>query len=74
MVQLKKDSLSFRDGSGYDEPCIIETTKLSDFSVNKNWYMQLKDHPFKSELNIMSNDLIPLSGCNQGLFVPYFLD
>lgn len=50
-----------------------EITKESDFSVNKKWYMQLKDHPFKSELNIMSHDLIPIVGCNQGKFVPHFL-
>lgn len=51
-----------------------DNTKEPDFSVNKNWYMQLKDHPFKSELNIMSHDLIPVVGCNQGKFVPHFLD
>jgi hypothetical protein len=73
LVQLKKEVCSFMGGSEY-ENSVIDCTKQSDFSVNKNWYMQLKDHPFKSELNIMSNDLIPLAGCNQGLFVPYFLD
>ncbi len=52
----------------------IEYTKEPDFSVNKNWYQQLQNHPFKSELNIMSHDLIPLVGCNQGKFVPHFLD
>ncbi len=50
-----------------------ETTKESDFSVNKNWYMELKNHPFKSELNIMSHDLIPIVGCNQGKFIPKFI-
>lgn len=51
-----------------------ETTKESDFSEYKDWYMKLKNHPFKSELNIMSNDLIPVVGCNQGQFIPHFLN
>ncbi len=46
--------------------------KLSPSYGNK-WYQELKKHPFKSELNIMSNDLIPIAGCNQGSFVPHFI-
>lgn len=37
----------------------------------KKWYPELQKHPFKSELNIMSNDLMPTPGCNQGKFVPF---
>ena len=43
---------------------------ISDKHGN-NWYPKIQEHPFKSELNIMSHDLMPLVGCNQGKFIPY---
>jgi hypothetical protein len=61
--------------------CLINLCKnhAEDFSVSfelsakfgKKWYQELQKHPFKSELNIMSNDLIPVAGCNQGKFIPH---
>ncbi len=48
--------------------CLV---RLND--LGKTWYNEIKNHPFKSELNIMSNDLIPIVGCNQGKFVPHFM-
>lgn len=50
--------------------CLI---RVNGIIGNKTWYQQIKSHPFKSELNIMSNDLIPMVGCNQGQFKPYFI-
>lgn len=40
-------------------------------NFGKKWYPELQKHQFKSELNIMSNDLMPMPGCNQGKFVPF---
>lgn len=55
--------------------CLINLSVNSDFftpiSEYNDWYQRLQKHPFKSELNIMSNDLMPLVGCNQGKFIPY---
>jgi hypothetical protein len=48
--------------------CLV---RLDD--LGKTWYNQIKAHTFKSDLNIMSNDLIPVVGCNQGKFVPHFM-
>lgn len=50
--------------------CLV---KLDGLKGNNSWYQQIKSHTFKSELNIMSNDLVPIVGCNQGTFIPYFL-
>lgn len=49
--------------------CLVRLNNLSD-----TWYNQIKSHTFKSEINIMSNDLVPLVGCSQGDFVPYFMN
>lgn len=73
LVELKKEVIHFCGGSEYSSE-IIDTTKQLDFSPHKDWYMKLKNHPFKSELNIMSNDLIPVVGCNQGVFIPHFFN
>ncbi len=55
--------------------CLIRLLDNSNNLISPDygnkWYQTLKNHPFKSELNIMSNDLMPLPGCNQGQFVPY---
>ena len=51
--------------------CLV---KLEGIKHNMSWYQQIQKHPFKSDLNIMSNDLIPVVGCNQGKFVPHFLN
>lgn len=48
--------------------CLVRLNELGS-----KWYNQLKSHPFKSEINIMGNDLIPVVGCNQGQFIPHFL-
>ncbi len=51
--------------------CLV---KLDGLKHNMTWYQQIKAHTFKSDLNIMSNDLIPVVGCNQGKYIPHFLD
>lgn len=50
--------------------CLI---RLDGMKGDSTWYNKIKAHKFKSELNIMSNDLIPVVGCNQGQYVPHFL-
>jgi hypothetical protein len=70
LVSLKTEVCGFMGGSEY-EFYEADSAKQADFSEHKNWYQQLQNHPFKSELNIMSNDLIPIVGCNQGKFVPF---
>jgi len=66
MIKSRKNPL------GDFSDLIFETTKENDFSYHgKNWYQTLQKHPFKSELNIMSHDLMPLVGCNQGKFIPF---
>jgi hypothetical protein len=68
MIKTKKHPF------GDFQDIVFEPTKESDFSTQgKKWYQALQGHPFKSELNIMSHDLMPLVGCNQGKFVPYIL-
>lgn len=42
-------------------------------NYGNGWYVKLQRHPFKSELNIMSNDLVPVVGCNQGKYVPHII-
>ena len=49
--------------------CLINLDNLG-----ASWYNQIKAHTFKSDLNIMSNDLMPLVACNQGKFIPYVID
>jgi hypothetical protein len=49
--------------------CLIPTENLGG-----TWYKKIKEHPFQSELNIMSDDLMPLVGCRQGSFIPYVLE
>ncbi len=67
LISLKR--ISFVElASQYGE---FDNTKEQDFSTSKDWYQRLQKHPFKSELNIMSNDLMPVAGCNQGQFIPY---
>lgn len=51
--------------------CLV---KLEGLKGNMTWYQAIQKHPFKSELNIMSNDLIPVVGCNQGTFIPHFIN
>ena len=46
--------------------CLV---RLGDH-LPRNWYKLIQSHPFKSDLNIMSNDLMPLVGCNQGKYIP----
>ena len=50
--------------------------RMMELSPNhgNQWYQKLQNHPFKSELNIMSNDLVPVVGCNQGKYIPHFLN
>ena len=50
--------------------CLV---RLSMLEGNKTWYPQIKAHKFKSDLNIMSNDLMPIPSCRQGQFIPYFI-
>lgn len=54
--------------------CLVDLKELKKESDIGNWYKEIELAPFDSDLNIMSNDLIPIPGCNQGKFVPYFLD
>jgi hypothetical protein len=54
--------------------CLIRLEKLKEDNDIGNWYQRIKRHDFKSELNIMTHDLMPLVGCNQGLFVPYIFN
>lgn len=55
--------------------CLIDfdaVRNATPISENKNWHQAIKkNHPFKSDLNIMSHDLMPLVGCNQGKYVPH---
>lgn len=51
--------------------CLV---KLAGLKGNNTWHQQIQAHTFKSELNIMSNDLMPIVGCNQGKFIPYFFN
>lgn len=48
-----------------------KSSSLISPKFGNKWYLELKNHKFKSELNIMNNDLMPLAGCNQGKFVPF---
>lgn len=48
--------------------CLV---RLEGLKGNNTWYQKIQSHVFKSELNIMSNDLVPMVGCNQGKYVPY---
>lgn len=65
--EISEQNLTFiKTNGGFH--CLVRLNQL-----NNLWYNRIKDHPFKSELNIMSNDLIPIVGCNQGQFVPHFL-
>ncbi len=51
--------------------CLV---KLDGLKGNNSWYQQINANQFASDLNIMSNDLIPVVGCNQGIFVPHFFN
>ncbi len=65
---VAKEHLTFiKTNGGFH--CLV---KLEGLKGNMTWYQQIKSHQFKSELNIMSNDLIPVVGCNQGKFIPHF--
>lgn len=66
---IHPDSLTYIKTSGGFH-CLVN---LSDMKGNSTWYQRIKAHTFKSDLNIMSNDLVPIVGCNQGKYVPYFL-
>lgn len=69
-----EENLTFIKTSGGFH-CLVKIERLKGKDGGGKWYMTLKKHPFKSELNIMpKDDLIPLVGCNQGKFVPHFLD
>jgi hypothetical protein len=57
--------------------CLIKLTMTPNVHgrfEDGRWYMKIKEHPFKSDLNIMSNDLMPLVGCNQGKNIPFILE
>jgi hypothetical protein len=64
---VAEDKLTFiKTNGGFH--CLVRMDDLGS-----TWYPQIKAHTYKSDLNIMSNDLIPVVGCNQGKFVPYFM-
>ena len=67
---LREDSLTFvKTRGGFH--CLVQLNKITE--DNPRWYNKLTAHGFASELNIMNDDLIPLVGCNQGNFIPYFI-
>lgn len=67
---LKEEYLTFiKTNGGFH--CLV---RLNSLQGNSMWYQQIQKHPFKSELNIMSNDLIPVVGCIQGIFTPHFIN
>ncbi len=66
---LDKSGLTYIKTSGGFH-CLINVNAIDG---NKIWYQTIKSHPFESDLNIMSNDLVPVVGCNQGKFVPKFI-
>ncbi|MES2133852.1 MAG: hypothetical protein V4506_15985 [Bacteroidota bacterium] len=72
LIRLPKtEKMPTRTGADMHE--VIKV--INEFSPHgNNWYQLIKNHSFKSELNIMSNDLIPIVGCNQGKSIPYFLN
>ena len=53
--------------------CLIKLSGLKGKDGGGKWYQKIQKHPFKSELNIIDHDIIPLVGCNQGKFVPYMI-
>lgn len=50
--------------------CLVN---LKNMKGNHTWYKQIQAHQFESQLELFSNDLIPIPGCNQGDFVPYMI-
>ena len=64
---INEDNLTFIKTSGGFH-CLVRLNE-----EGKTWYQKIKAHPFKSDLNIMTHDLIPIVGCNQGKFVPHFI-
>ncbi len=65
LIRLPKTDSFIHTGEG-------EPDKVISPNYGNKWYMELKKHPFKSDLNIMHHDLLPIVGCNQGKFVPHF--
>lgn len=66
---IEESALTFIKTSGGFH-CLVRLSEIKSHT----WYNKIKEHPFKSELNIMNNDLVPVVGCNQGQFVPHFIN
>ncbi len=65
---IREENLTFiKTNGGFH--CLVSLDEMK--GNNGPWYQKIQAHPFKSELNIMSNDLVPMPGCNQGKFIPY---
>lgn len=73
--RIDNNRLTFIKTSGGFHCLVKRDETVDDLRNDHVWYLEIKNkkHPFKSDLNPMTFDLIPLVGCNQGKFSPYII-
>ncbi len=65
---VNEDSLHFLKTKG-GVHCLVELEKIEK-QYNKSWYKNITSLP---KIDICGDNLIPVAGCIQGGFVPYFI-
>ncbi len=63
---LDKELILIKTRGGFH--CLVPTKNL-----NGNWHSKIIELNYKSDINIMSDDLVPLVGCRQGDYIPFII-